>query len=164
MTPPQRLRSVYLHPGEIAVVQEPTLISTVLGSCISLTFFHPARKLAGICHALLPHGGSAEELRYVDGSARHLLKEFLHRGIPREQIEIKLFGGADMFESYTATNSASVGRQNVKAAIDFVTREELRVIASDTGGHQGRKLLFYSHTGEIFLKRLRRQEIPPACR
>lgn len=154
---------IYLRPGEIAIVHEPAVISTVLGSCVSFTFFHSRRHLAGMCHALLPHGDCGDGYRYVDSAGSHLLDSFLRRGVPREEIEVKLFGGADMFEAARAGDPLTVGEQNVAAARAFVEAEGLRLRASDVGGSKGRKVLFYAHTGEIFVKKLRGQEVSQAC-
>lgn len=163
MSASPELSTIYLRPGEIAIVREPTLISTVLGSCVSFTFFHSARGLAGICHALLPHGSGEEGFRYVNECGKHLLASFLAQGVRREEIEVKLFGGADMFEGRRGGAPLSVGEQNLAAARSFIEEEGLRLRASDVGGRRGRKILFHSGTGEVLLKRLHRQEIPPDC-
>ena len=55
MTPsdaPQK--SHYLYPGELFVHREPHVVSTVLGSCISVCLWDPERRLGGINHFLLP--------------------------------------------------------------------------------------------------------------
>lgn len=163
MTDGPELPSIYLRPGEIAIVREPTLISTILGSCVSFTFHHPARLLAGMCHALLPHGNGDRGLRYVDSSGRHLLEAFLRLGIRREEIVVKLFGGADMFEPRGEGLPPSVGAQNVAAAKAFLEEEGLRLRSSDVGGRRGRKILFHTATGDVLLRRLNRQEIPHDC-
>ena len=49
----------------------------------------------------------------------------------------------------------SVGRQNIEAALAVLRQEGFAPRTSDTGGTEGRKLRFYSATGEVFVKRIR---------
>lgn len=148
--------SVFLCQGEVAIVREQATISTVLGSCVSLTFYHRRRRLAGMTHALLPRRKGDEGNRFVEGSAQHLLDEFLRHGAQRTEIEIKLFGGADMFGNGTCGTGTGVGRQNVAAALAFIEKEGLRLVASDVGGHRGRKIVLDAQSGVTLVQRLSR--------
>jgi chemotaxis receptor (MCP) glutamine deamidase CheD len=53
---------------------------------------------------------------------------------------------------------ASVGQLNICTAFQVLEMERLRVAASDVGGLRGRKILFSAHTGEVFLRRLRKSD------
>lgn len=155
MTHDPRLPSVYLQPGELTVAEDPTVVSTVLGSCVSVTLHSPRRGFGAICHAMLPFGGAESDFRYVDWSLGYMLKCFDRFGIGRREISVKLFGGADMFETRgIPSRTLTVGQQNIGAALDLLKKEGLKPIARDVGGMQGRKLFFYPHTGEVFVKRL----------
>jgi chemotaxis protein CheD len=48
----------------------------------------------------------------------------------------------------------SVGNQNVKTAEEVILSEGLSILKIDIGGLQGRKILFYTDTGDVLLKRL----------
>jgi chemotaxis protein CheD len=54
-------------------------------------------------------------------------------------------------------NNLSVGRQNILIAMRQIEDHGLILVASDTGGIQGRKLIFKSDTGVVLLKRLAEQ-------
>lgn len=148
------LESIYLKPGELAVAERPALVSTVLGSCVAVTLFSPRLGVGAICHAMLPLAEGREGFKFVDTSLAHMLESFERLGVTKRELVAKLFGGADMFEVLRPASSPTVGWQNVQAARTILQREGLHLSASDTGGQQGRKLLFYSHTGEVLLKRL----------
>lgn len=45
---------VYLKPGELYIAQEPTIILTILGSCIGATFWNRRLGVGALCHAMLP--------------------------------------------------------------------------------------------------------------
>lgn len=148
------LESIYLKPGELAVAERPALVSTVLGSCVAVTLFNPRLGVGAICHAMLPLAAGRPGFKFVDNSLQHMLQRFERLGVSRTELVAKLFGGADMFQAQQPPATQTVGRQNVQAATTLLQQQGLRLVATDTGGRQGRKLLFYSHTGEVLLKRL----------
>jgi chemotaxis protein CheD len=152
---------LFLKPGEVMMAGIPTIITTVLGSCVSITMFSERCSIGGICHAMLPRNPpfrSMEKLRYVDTSIRHMLHEFEALGIGKDEIETKVLGGADVLERVSGS-SASVGQQNIRAALKIIRGEGLRIAASDVGGELGRKIHFYTHTGEVLLKRIDRRPV-----
>ena len=152
---------VYLKPAEMYMASSPSIVKTVLGSCVSVTLFNHRLKVGVICHGLLPYcreksackGECTLCFKYVDCSIRHMVGQFRSLGIGHREIEVKLFGGADMFIA-RAGERETVGAQNVVAALSIIAKEHLNLCKSDTGGNQGRRIYFYTHTGEIFLKRL----------
>ncbi|SNB44792.1 chemotaxis protein CheD [Geobacter sp. DSM 9736] len=162
----EEIPQFYLKPGEMYLGESPAVVSTLLGSCVSVVMYSRRRKIGAISHSLLPvnRGKGActctdrctEGFRYVECSIHRMLKSFLSCNIPRGEIEVKVFGGSDMFTF--DTQSATVGRQNIDTAMRILEAENLQVHVSDVGGQRGRKLFFYTHTGEVLLKRLNDKE------
>lgn len=159
----RKLPTVYLKPGEMHYAEYPTLVMTVLGSCLSVTMFNRRKGLGAICHGLLPLCDGEKEcpsecnegFKYVDCSIRRMAKVFDQHGINRREIEVKCFGGSDMFpREKQVPGLVSVGRQNIVIAEKILMTEGLSLHMMDVGGLQGRKILFYTDTGEVFLKRL----------
>ncbi|MBF0284932.1 MAG: chemotaxis protein CheD [Magnetococcales bacterium] len=164
MTPWKNLPQIHLNPGEMHLSPTPSVVTTVLGSCVSVTLFHPKSRIGAICHGMLPHcqcvapeclhGGCRECFRFVDCAILAMLDQWRDLGIRPAALETKLFGGADMFR--VGEGTVTVGRQNVAMAREILLKTGLKLLSSDTGGDRGRKLLFFTHTGEVFLKRLSR--------
>jgi len=159
----RELPVVYLKAGELHFTDQPTLVITVLGSCLSVTMFSRRKGLGGICHGLLPQccgrercdGGCLEGFKYVDCSIRKMGELFDRHGAKRSELEVKVFGGADMFSRQIAIPGiVSVGKQNVQTAEKIILSEGFKVKKTDVGGMRGRKIFFYTDTGEVFLKRL----------
>ncbi len=155
------IETAYLHPGEICICLRPRKVITVLGSCVSITMFNPRSQMGAICHGTLPRCRSVkgeclkpciEAFKFVDCAMLHMLRAFRDRGIMNNEIEIKVFGGADTLKS---KSSNAIGSQNIRTALDIIRKEKLGVAAADVGDSFGRKLIFLTHTGEVFLKRLR---------
>lgn len=148
---------VYLKPGEFYGAESPAVVSTVLGSCIAVTFFNPRTGIGSICHALLPTNPACHDVatfRYVDSSVLHMVRRFDTMGIKRSEMEVKVLGGADVLEGLAGA-AVTVGRQNIEAAFRIIEREHLSVAVTDVGGNIGRKIYFCTHTGKVLLKRLK---------
>ncbi|MBA3014127.1 MAG: chemotaxis protein CheD [Proteobacteria bacterium] len=143
------LAARFLKPGEIAFLSKPTIVTTILGSCVAIILYDPQSCLGAICHAVFPQSAGEQDLKYVDQALSRMLVYFDRRAIKHSQIVTKLFGGADMF----CKGNHGVGNKNVDAALRRIEEAGLCLTASDVGGGQGRKLLFKSYTGEVFLKK-----------
>ncbi len=155
---------IYLRQGEMYFSGRPALIKTILGSCIAVVMVHQPSGVGAVCHGLLPtcrsgasHGhGCPEKYKYVDCSITHMTRKFDRLGMKRDQIEAKVFGGADVLQLRDGRCAdITVGKRNIEAALDSLSRERLSLISYDVGGDRGRKLFIYTHTGEVFLKRLK---------
>ncbi len=158
-----RYRCVYLKPCDIYTGREPALVSTVLGSCVSVSMFWPEEGAGCICHAMLPvcdtdpDCSSGHYSKFVDSSIHCMHKKLHEWGASVRDIEVKIFGGADMFGDQSADPSVldSIGRKNIRSAFDTVAKLGYTVAAQDVGGKQGRKLYFYSSQGRVLVKLLR---------
>ncbi|TAN44483.1 MAG: chemotaxis protein CheD [Nitrospirae bacterium] len=162
---PGKLPVIYLKPGEMYFSEMPTIVQTVLGSCVSVTLYSPLMSVGSICHGLLPKcrgrkdcdGTCVEGFRFVECSVQRMIEQFRMMGIYQHEIEAKVFGGADMLEANKADiKRLTVGAQNIQMAMKVLDLAGIKLAASDLGGEQGRKILFYTHTGEVLLKRLKK--------
>jgi chemotaxis protein CheD len=157
-----------LKPAELFISERPTIVRTVLGSCVAVTMFDRRLKISAICHALLPkHDGiehdetrSNTNYKYVDTVIPLMVKRLRTYGSELPDLEVKLFGGADMLSVKTGQpNLRSVGRLNIEAVFQILKAHHLSVKVSDVGGTVGRKILFYTHTGEVLLKRIKPEAV-----
>jgi len=93
--------------------------------------------------------------RYVDFSIRDLARRFDELGAHRTEVQVKVFGGADvLLVGDAASAKPTVGRLNCEAAIEVLRAEGLAVIASSLGGTSGLNIRFDTRTGEVLLRRL----------
>lgn len=155
---------VYLLPGEVHLARRPTIIRTLLGSCVGVTFWSEKLGVGALSHSLLPKSTSdrspnislASGHRYVDFAIRDLARQLDELGARRSEVQVKLFGGADVLVVSDAASSVpTVGKLNCQAAIKVVYAEGFEVIASSLGGTVGRNIEFDTGTGEVFLRWLR---------
>lgn len=157
------LPDLNLQPGELYLARTPAILRTILGSCVSVTFWSPRLGAGAMCHGVLPRcpkvwpagSGPSEGHRYVDFSIRHLLREFDSLGVRRDELHVKLFGGADVLPLLSErTDRPTVGASNCQAAVEVLEQEGLKVAASDLGGVRGRRIHFHTGTGVVLVYRL----------
>jgi chemotaxis protein CheD len=157
------LSDVYLHPGESYLARKPTIIRTILGSCVGVTFWSERLCIGALTHSQLPKRPpkSADDLslaaahRYVDSCIRDIARQFDELKVSRSELQVKAFGGADvLLVSDAASSRPTVGKLNCEAAIEVLRTEGFRVIASSLGGTSGVNIRFDTRTGEVFLRRL----------
>jgi chemotaxis protein CheD len=156
----------FLNVAQGGLYDRPTMAHTVLGSCVAVTFFVPRHGLAAIFHALLPRaseyrleGSEKTPYKFVDTAITTLVHRLTHRGVRISEIECKVFGGA----SALFAGDMSVGRRNVEVAFATLTDLGLRVAASNVGGERGRKIVYASSSGEIFVRMLNNSAAAKAC-
>jgi chemotaxis protein methyltransferase CheR len=149
---------VYLQAGEVHLSRSPAILKTVLGSCVGVTFWSQRLGAGALCHGILPicpkQVQGKEGYRYMDFAIRDLARRFDAMGVLRKEVQVKVFGGADVLS--TAHNPArpTVGDQNWHTALDILRAENLEVMASDVGGTLGRSLHFHTETGRVYVRRL----------
>jgi chemotaxis protein CheD len=171
--PESELAEVYLQPGEMFLAREPTIIRTLLGSCVGVTFWSRRLGIGALCHAMLPRCPDGYSLgvspevgyRYVDFCIRDLARKFDGLGAVRTEVEVKLFGGADvLLGSKDALIRDSVGRLNCDTALEVLRTEGFQIAASSLRGQSGLNIHFNSGNGEVHLRRLKNASAHPPRR
>jgi chemotaxis protein CheD len=153
------LSTIYLKPGEVCFSKSPVKIITILGSCVSIIMYSRISRIGAICHAVMPSREMAmakerikDAFQYVDSSMEWMLSQFEEAGIKREAIEVKIFGGSEIFFDSKKVNGIGVGKKNIEAAIKMIKHKKLKLRAWNIGGNKGRKLIFYTDTGEVLTR------------
>lgn len=144
---------IFLHPGEWYFGDEHTRIRTLLGSCVAVTLWHPAHKVGGMCHFMLPgnHRHAAGlNARYGTDALALLVAEIHKYGCRPSDYEAKLFGGASMFGLGPEANS--VASRNIAMAEDLVQLHGLNVVARSLGGNVYRQLIFDLGQGDVWVR------------
>jgi len=79
------------------------------------------------------------------------LRRMMELGARREFITAKVFGGAALHRD-EREYAASLGAGNVAAALKLLAIESIPVVAQETGGSTGRKIVFHSDEGAAWSK------------
>ena len=153
-------KEVYLLPAEIYIATRPTVITTVLGSCVSITMFSPKHRIGGICHGLLPYCTESHDdvcsrsflecFRNVECSVKLMVERFQSMGIRRGELDVRMFGGGRVLGvNQGDRDRLTVGDRNIEAAKRAVAQEGLRLVEVEVGGMKSRKIRFYSDSGRV---------------
>jgi chemotaxis protein CheD len=142
--------AIYLHPGQLAFPSAPSTITTILGSCVAVCLWNVRRRRGGMNHFLLPevvmNGHSSP--RFGNVAVRMLIDAALFAGDSVADLEARVFGGACVLDAFRSS-SQHLGEKNARAAKDFLHQRGVRIVAEDTGGTYGRKLIYHTDTGDV---------------
>lgn len=148
-------------PGECYVSNKGEMISTVLGSCIAVCVRDKKLGIGGMNHFMLPiQSGDTgisrshsvnPALCYGNWAMEFLLNAIYKLGGRRENLEIKVFGGGRVL---TGMTNIDVGKRNIKFIMEFLASEGLAITSKDVGDICPRKVLYFTQTGSVKLKRL----------
>jgi chemotaxis protein CheD len=153
--PQPALSSVYLHPGQLFVASEPTVVTTILGSCVAVCLWDITQGIGGINHYLLPVGlkTAANGMRYGNVAIEQVLAKLERTGARHSNLRAKVFGGACVLDAMR-DKANHLGDKNVEMAQKALAEAGIPVVASDVGGSRGRKVIFYPHDGTVLVKLL----------
>ncbi len=154
-------RNVYLFPSEILVDSKPHKITTVLGTCVSVCIWDRELHFGGINHFLLPKNpvGEPFSLKYGDYSTEQLIKQMIQLGSKIAHLDSKIIGGA---EGINILNSAfGIGERNAESAMQVIKSYKIKISSVNIGGFHPRKIIFNTHTGELFMKLIKRTVSKP---
>ncbi len=140
----------FLYPSSLFVSREPYVIKTILGSCVAVCLWDKKLKFGGVNHYMLPNwnGNDLASPKYGNIAIDKLLERMLGLGSNIKDIQAKIFGGGELLERGTG-NSTLIGERNIRVARLMLEERNIQIIASSTGGRRGRKILFFSDTGEV---------------
>ena len=147
----------YLLPGSLFAHPEAHVITTVLGSCISVCLWDPLLRIGGINHFMLPlwNGEGLASPKYGNIAISKLIDKMLDFGCERRNLRAKMFGGSEMFKTTNAL--MNIGERNIVLAEDILREEKIPILVSDVGGKAGRKIIYHTETGSVLMKRLSQQ-------
>ncbi|WP_305042770.1 hypothetical protein [Geoalkalibacter sp.] len=143
--------AVKIQQGQLLVTAEDLLITTVLGSCVSVCVRDRVRGLGGMNHFMLPGEKTGDHSpRYGEPAMDQLLDRYLEAGGRVEHLEVKVFGAGRINRSLP-----DVGKKNVEFALAYLKRHKLALAALDVGDTFPRKVCFSPRCGRVFVKTLR---------
>lgn len=143
-------------PGEYYVSVTNELITTVLGSCISVCIRDAKNGIGGMNHFMLPKDNNVMEsvvsdaARYGNFAMEHLINDILHYGGERRNLEFKVFGGGKVLDM-----KMDIGKKNIDFVFEYLKMERFSVSAEDVGDNYPRKVIFYPLTGVARVKKLK---------
>ena len=154
---PENIETVVLRPGDFHFGRGNTRISTLLGSCVSLTLWHARMRIGGMCHYMMAErdhrtepAGQKPDGRYATEAFELFLQHMEKAGTRPSEYQAKLFGGANMF-GQKAEGKLDIGARNIEVAHQFLASQHIALLAEHIGGSGRRKLHFDVWNGNVWL-------------
>lgn len=153
----QEIEKHFLYPSAIFVNTKPYQVNTILGSCVAVCIFDPILKIGGINHYMLSlwNGQGLATPKYGNIAIERLVERLIGLGAKPGYCKAKIFGGSEIIIS--RTNQFHVGKRNIIIAHQMLNSYEIPIVSSSTGGKLGRKISFFTHTGEVKQKYINNQ-------
>lgn len=165
--------SVFLQPGEFYFGHKGERISTLLGSCIAITLWHPKRRIGGMCHYMLPSPRFRPDPhqlngKYAEDAMAMFMREVTLSGTRPSDYQAKIFGGGNMLirenenieqckPSYNKCIASfeckNVACKNIMIAKYLLHENGFNVVNQDLGGTHYRRLVFELSSGDVWLRR-----------
>jgi chemotaxis protein CheD len=139
----------YLFPATIYVSKEPCLISTILGSCVSVCLWDTELKYGGINHFMLPlwNGKGLASPKYGNIAISKLYEKMLEIGCNKKNLVAKVFGGGDILQ--TTSYQFNIGSRNIEIASEYIKELNIQLAGISVGGVNGRKIIFDTQKGTV---------------
>jgi len=141
--------------GEYAISDDASevLKTFALSSCVALTVYSPIKKVLGMVHIALPNSEImqnrvvANPAYYADTAVPLLIhKMCIGYGCIKEELEVRLFGGA---ESVRKDDIFNIGIRNIQMVESVLSKMDLTICYSDTGGNTTRSIAADVATGTV---------------
>lgn len=156
--------STMIWQGEMIVSSGDCSVQTVLGSCVAVTMYHHDTQTGAMCHAMLPDSSIKNAVKkpfnpylYVDMVISIMFEHFVTMGIRINDLEIKYFGGSDMFPA-SIKQYQGIGQKNIEAVETVLNEYKVKASIFQTGGNSGRKIIFDLTNGDVYVRKIKSQQ------
>lgn len=144
-------KDILVGMGQVVEGQAPQRLRAILGSCIGLALYHPARRTGLMAHIVLPESAGRDGTpgKFADTAVPWMLAVLRQQGLPAHGLTAKLAGGASMFNG---SGPLQIGEANAKAVATALKKVGIRVAGQDVGGTRGRRVDFDCASGEMIVQ------------
>jgi chemotaxis protein CheD len=137
--------------GNIGAAQGAAQFRAILGSCIGLSFYDRALKAGAFAHVVLPnsHGRSGPPGKFADTAVAEMIRLMKKFGSSPAAIRAKMSGGANLL---AREGPLKIGDDNAEALKAALQAAGIRLVAQETGGTKGRRVLFDCQNGDYLVE------------
>lgn len=147
-----------IQSGELFSSREPTLVSTVLGSCVACCLHDPEARVGGMNHFMLPISTGSDHLSAVCFGANAmelLINELLQLGAQRQRLQASAFGASNVIGGLGPVGN--VARENGRFIREYLEGEGIALIEEALDGKKALSVTFETHTGRSQVRPVGRQ-------
>jgi len=149
---------IFLQPGDYYVGDADCRIRTLLGSCVSITLWHPAKLIGAMSHFLLASRGDRPLLeldgRYGEEAMLLMLRDLARAQVVPSECQAKIFGGGDMFPRQGRADSLNIGQKNGEAARRLLRSHGIPIVSESLFGVGHRQIIFDVASGDVWARQI----------
>ncbi len=149
------MSAIVVGISDYAIAKSPSVLATfALGSCVGICLYNKQRTVGGLAHIMLPYSNQTANVndnlkKFADTSIKLLISEFKKYGVNVSDIQAKIVGGAQMFNSSATFN---IGERNVKAVKSELQKYNIELVSEETGDKIGRTIYFDIKEAKVEIK------------
>ena len=149
---------IFLQPGDYYVGDADCRIRTLLGSCVSIILWHPAKRIGAMSHFLLVSRGERPRVeldgRYGEEAMLLMLRDLARAQVVPAECQAKIFGGGDMFPKQRRADALNIGQKNGEAARRLLRSHGIPVISESLFGVGHRQIIFDVASGDVWARQI----------
>ena len=148
---------IHIKIGELAASKDK-ILTTIVGSCVACCIYDEKNKVIGMAHIMLPNSSMVNndssnlKAKYADIAIKNLIQELVKYGANTNNLKAKIVGGASVFVNENDEDMFNIGRKNVDKVKELLNQYNIKVVAEDIGGKNGRSVAFDPYTLRIKIK------------
>ena len=120
-------KEVTIYIGGVHATDQPEVVKTLLGSCISVCLYDPITQVGGMNHFMLPRGSARRHqgdlTRFGVHAMDYLIGQMMKLGGDRRRFVAKCFGGGHVLDMQESV--AGVPQQNIAFIRSFLRGRRL---------------------------------------
>lgn len=139
-----------LRPGEFCIATEPTILETLVGSCVCICLYNYRNGCAAMNHFLRdrPVRNNPTNIgEFGSTSTEHIVAKLMAIDDEPSHYRAMVFGGAAVLK--TEKNPSDIGRKNVEVAMEVLSNAHIQIAHKEVGGRRGRRVTFETETGKV---------------
>ena len=154
-------KKVVLHAGDYFFGKAGMHVHTLLGSCISITLWHPRLRIGGMCHFALPRTNKIMEgelnPRYAEDCIQLFKRSVKRKNTRMSDYQVKVFGGGNLSshffsEDIDVDERRPIGGKNTTRAYELLLDEGVDITLAHVGEFGYRRIVFDISTGDVWVR------------
>ncbi|HOW81125.1 MAG TPA: chemotaxis protein CheD [Spirochaetota bacterium] len=150
------MNNILINVGvaQVKASSTPTVLRTILGSCVGICIYDRMKKIGGLAHILLPNDQSsgATPEKYAETAIPLLVNQLIKDGAKKEFLSAKIAGGASMFKFESNIALGQIGDRNIEETKKMLNKLGVPLLEEDVGGNTGRVIDFFLEDGRLKVK------------
>lgn len=143
---------IYVKISEVKKASLGSCFKITLGSCIGILMRNPKNDEFALAHCLLPATKENKKeisAKYINHGIESLIELLNLTPAIYPEIEVSIFGGANMLKDLVNRTSGQIGESNILSVESCLKKMGFIIKYSDLGGSQGRNILINTKKNEF---------------